>query len=321
MNTPKQVLLTVFAVSTILLTSCNLPTSAPTPTEETNPVATFVAQTAAVVMTQAARNATQPPPAAPTTAVAPSDVPTNAPAPPTATKTPIPCNRASFVSDVTYADGTKVPADTAFTKTWRLKNTGSCPWTSGYVLIFDHGDAMNAPASVPVTAGTVAPGATVDISVNLKSPVAPGTYQGFFKLRSSDNIVFGINADAQGPFWVKIVVPTPTPTPTTPPPAAGDLRIIEIFMSTQFEVVIRVGTTPTGSLSGNFQYTVYADGSQVAQGSCPVPAGSSACWTGYKVSGSQSIQAVIDSNNSIAESNEGNNSLTVTCNKATLICN
>lgn len=116
---------------------------------------------------------------------------------------------------------------------------------------------------------------------------------------------------------------TPTPTATTPPPVTGDLRIIEIFMSAppNYEVVIRVGTNPTGSLSGNFQYTVYADGSQVAQGSCPVPTGSNACWTGYKVTFSKSIQAVIDSNNAITESNEGNNAMTVTCTTTTLTCN
>jgi len=117
--------------------------------------------------------------------------------------------------------------------------------------------------------------------------------------------------------------PTATPTATTPPPVTGDLHIIEIFMSASpnYEVVIRVGTNPTGSLNGNFQYTIYANTSQVAKGSCPVPTGNNACWTGYKVSGSKSIQAVIDSNNAITESNEGNNAMTVTCNTATSTCN
>ena len=114
--------------------------------------------------------------------------------------------------------------------------------------------------------------------------------------------------------------PPPTATPTTPR-AAGDLYIIEIFMSTQFEVIARVGTAPTGSLSGNFPYTVYSNGSQVAQGSCEVPSGSSACWTGYKVTGVESIQVVVDSSNIIVESNEGNNALTVKCDKFGFICN
>jgi uncharacterized protein YgiM (DUF1202 family) len=113
---------------------------------------------------------------------------------------------------------------------------------------------------------------------------------------------------------------TPTPTPTTPP-AAGDMYIIELFLSTQFEVVARVGTLPIGSLSGNHQYTVYSNGSQVAQGTCTVPSGSIACWSGYKVTGVETIQFVIDSNNAIAETNEGNNTMTNTCDKFTLICN
>ncbi|GAB4422845.1 MAG: hypothetical protein Kow002_12350 [Anaerolineales bacterium] len=114
--------------------------------------------------------------------------------------------------------------------------------------------------------------------------------------------------------------PPPTSTPTTPA-AAGDLRIIEIFMSTGFEVIARVGTTPAGSLSGNFQYKVYSGGSKVAQGTCPVPTGSNACWTGYIVTGVENIRVEIDSNNAIPETNEGNNSDTVTCDKFGFVCN
>lgn len=123
------------------------------------------------------------------------------------------------------------------------------------------------------------------------------------------------------------MIPPPTPTPTstiTPSPTpepTGDLAIVEIFMSTQFEIVIRVNTNPIGSLNGNFQYTLYADGAQSTQGSCSIPEGNNACYTGHTVVGSQSIQAVIDSNNNILETNEGNNSLTSTCDKAAFTCN
>lgn len=93
-------------------------------------------------------------------------------------------------------------------------------------------------------------------------------------------------------------------------------------MPQNFEVVIRVGTNPVGSLSGNYQYIVYSNNILKAQGSCTVPSGSNVCWSGYKVGGvPESIQVVIDSNNSITESNEGNNSKTVNCVRATLICN
>ena len=33
----------------------------------------------------------------------------------------------SFVEDVTIGEGESVPPDTAFTKTWRIQNTGGCP--------------------------------------------------------------------------------------------------------------------------------------------------------------------------------------------------
>ena len=113
---------------------------------------------------------------------------------------------------------------------------------------------------------------------------------------------------------------TPTATPTTPS-ATGDLSIVDIFMSASFKVVIRVKTSPAGSLSGNYQYTVYANGAQVEQGSCTVPVDESACNASHIVSGVETIQVVIDSSNSIAETNESNNTDTVSCDKFGFTCN
>jgi hypothetical protein len=110
------------------------------------------------------------------------------------------------VSDVNFPDGTIVLPGTAFTKKWVLKNTGSCTWTSSYKLIFDHGDQMSAPDWVKLTSGTVLPGETVEAGVDLVAPSASGTYQGEFKLRSSDGSTFGIGASGDGTFYVQIVV-------------------------------------------------------------------------------------------------------------------
>lgn len=154
--------------------------------------------------------------AAPPTAAPPTEVPPTAEVSPTptvtltatatSTQTPIPtlCDAAQFVADVTIPDDTEILVNGDFTKTWRLRNVGTCTWTSGYQLIFDHGDRMSAPDSVGLTSGTVPPGATVDVSVNLKAPSELGTYQGFFLLRSPSNVVFGIGPSASSPFWVKI---------------------------------------------------------------------------------------------------------------------
>ena len=116
------------------------------------------------------------------------------------------CNRAQLVSDVSIPDGSTVAAGSTFTKTWRLKNIGTCTWTTGYVLIFDHGERMDAPGTTPLTTGSVPPNGTVDVSVTLRAPATPGTYQADFRLRSHDNVVFGIGANGQDTFWVKIVV-------------------------------------------------------------------------------------------------------------------
>jgi hypothetical protein len=130
---------------------------------------------------------------------------------PTVTQTPVPCNWVQFITDVTIADNWETTPNDHFIKTWRLKNIGSCTWTSGYALVFDHGDQMNAPAAQQLTPGTVPPGGTIDVSVELLSPAATGTYQGYFKLRASDSSVFGIGPAANGAFWVKIKVVAPLP--------------------------------------------------------------------------------------------------------------
>jgi hypothetical protein len=151
---------------------------------------------------------TELPPAVPTTAAPPTEVPATATASPTATVTPtsIPCDRAAFVSDVTVPDGTDYAPGATLTKTWRLRNNGSCTWTSGYALVFDHGDSMGAPATQQLTTGTVAPGQTIDISVTLTAPASEGTYRGYFKLRNPSGVVFGIGANADVAFWVEIEV-------------------------------------------------------------------------------------------------------------------
>jgi hypothetical protein len=153
----------------------------------------------------------QPPTQAPPTAIPPtveiSVTPTLTPtstATPTQTPIPTPCDAAQYVSDVTYPDDSDVTVNAEFVKTWRLRNVGTCTWTSGYQVVFDHGDRMSAPDSVMLTSGTVPPGSTMDVSVTLKAPADAGTYQGFFKLRNPSGVLFGVGADGNTAFWVKI---------------------------------------------------------------------------------------------------------------------
>ena len=126
-------------------------------------------------------------------------------------------DRAAFISDVTIPDSTYVEGGMPFTKTWRLRNMGTCVWAGTYALVFDHGHAMGGPSIIPL-AGTVAPGQTVDVAVNLTAPASPGTYQGFWKLRNTNETSSEESVSGDLIFWVTIVVPgVGEPTPTDNP--------------------------------------------------------------------------------------------------------
>jgi hypothetical protein len=67
------------------------------------------------------------------------------------------CDQAQFVADVTIPDGTSLAPGATFLKTWRLKNIGTCTWTTSYSAVFSSGDQMGAPAVINLPA-SVAPG-------------------------------------------------------------------------------------------------------------------------------------------------------------------
>jgi hypothetical protein len=156
----------------------------------------------------------------------------------TATPEPSECNRAEFVTDVNYPDGSSIYVGTIFDKTWRLRNVGTCTWTPGYTIVFTSGYRMGAPYAVSISNTNVAPGRTVDITLPFTAPGTPGSYSGSFYLRAKSGEVFGVGDDGTTPFWVRIYsvsyyytyTPTPSvtpkhhhhhwPTPTTAPTAA-----------------------------------------------------------------------------------------------------
>ena len=125
-----------------------------------------------------------------------------------------PCNWAQFMADVTIPDGTGLAPGATFTKTWRLENIGSCTWSTSYSAVFTSGDQLSAPAVIFLPT-SVAPGATVDISVNLVAPSTPGHYRGNWKLRDGSGNIFGVGASANSIFWVDIYVGGSYSTGTT----------------------------------------------------------------------------------------------------------
>jgi hypothetical protein len=197
----RRLLIPTILILALMLSACNLPGGG-TPTPDFVQIAqTSAAQTVEASLTQA--GPTSPPPPSPTLPATPIPTaiipPTSAPS-----ATVSNCDIAAFVSETVPDDSVFAP-NTAFTKTWRLKNTGTCAWTTSYALVFDSGDAMGAPPAVNLT-GTVNPGQSVDLAVNLTSPGADGTYRGNYKLRNAAGVLFGLGASGGGPFWVQIEV-------------------------------------------------------------------------------------------------------------------
>ncbi len=144
--------------------------------------------------------------------------PTLTPSPTTTPDTT--CNRADFVGDVTIPDNAILQLNQPFTKTWRIKNSGTCTWTTGYKLIRVGGDAMGGPDSVPLPIN-VAPGQTVDLSVAMTAPSKAAHYEGRWQLQTADGKTFGVGDKASGDIWVRIRVigpafSTATSTPSEP---------------------------------------------------------------------------------------------------------
>lgn len=200
-------------ISVLLVTTiaCAMPTTNTSQIPVT--AQTRAVETVAALITQAAGQTAAPAqltPAPTDTAVIPTLLPTSTPLPtptvvilPTATATTI-CDQASFVQDVTVPDGTTFPAGSSFTKTWRIRNIGSCTWTTDYAVVFESGNSMNGPASQNITSA-VAPGQTVDLSLNLRAPGAPGAYRSNYKLRNAAGVLFGVGGKS-GRFYADIQV-------------------------------------------------------------------------------------------------------------------
>jgi hypothetical protein len=200
--------LVLCALFVFVLASCNLPSNAPE-TEEPNAIFTQAALTVQAQLTQVTPSGsfstpTLPPPQPTNTSVA---LPTIPPASPTSLASPTPlCDQAQFVRDVTIPDGTIFAPGTAFTKTWRLRNTGTCTWT-GYALVFDNGDAMNGTS--PSAIVTVGPGQEVDLSVNMVAPSTDGSYRGYWRIRNPSGVYLPIlNGYQNRSFFVDIKVAT-----------------------------------------------------------------------------------------------------------------
>ena len=203
MSKPVRII-SLLLILMVLITACNLPTSAPA-TEEPNAIFTAAALTVQAQLNQATPFSTPTiPPPQPTNTAA--SLPTLAPLPsntPAVSPTAA-CDSALFVKDVTIPDGSQIEPGASFKKTWRLKNVGICQW-SGYSLVFDSGEAMGG---VPDAIGIVGSGQEVDVSVTFTVPATlSGTVRSYWRLRNTSGVLLPVqNGFENKSFFVEIKV-------------------------------------------------------------------------------------------------------------------
>lgn len=99
------------------------------------------------------------------------------------------CPSMSFVCDVTVGEGEAIPPNTAFIKSWKIRNSGNEDWPFGCCLRFLMGERMGAPDSVNVQ--PTPPGMCIEVTVNMISPSIPGIYQGQWRMHTSSGVPFG----------------------------------------------------------------------------------------------------------------------------------
>jgi hypothetical protein len=235
-----SVLIIGLVFSTMIFNACNLPNAASaTETAASNPVLTAAAETAIAQLTIDALASPAP---TNTTFQIPTAKPSNTPEP---TEEEIPCDRALFITDVTVEDGSEFIPGEDFEKVWRMKNTGSCTWTSSYSLVFDSGDALGGASTVSFP-GSVAPNSQVDISIDLTAPNSPGSYKGTWQLRNAQGVIF-----TSGGLWVDIVVTDNTPEAYT---SKASLFIEQTYLAELDE-----GISTGNSADSDFQFDLLAD--------------------------------------------------------------
>jgi len=143
----------------------------------------------------------------------PTPGPTSAPVP-----TPACTNGLTLVKSLTK-EGDMKPGQ-AFTKGWQVQNSGTCPWTTSYRVVWASGDKMGGePVAV---ARQVNAGETYDVQVSLVAPLKAGDYEGVWQMEYAPGKGFGERLKVN----IHVLdVPTAVPPPTNTPVPGVMLKV------------------------------------------------------------------------------------------------
>jgi hypothetical protein len=99
------------------------------------------------------------------------------------------CDSLDFVADVNVPDDTNMSPGQDFLKTWRVKNTGSCPWGAGYKLVYADYENDLSGQFQPLTQ-VVQPGQEVELSVQFTAPDDVGVYLSAWQMSNPRGVTF-----------------------------------------------------------------------------------------------------------------------------------
>ncbi len=196
MKKQQITILTVALAFSLMLSACNLPGAAGTPTLD--PVAQQATIDAAVTQAMGTAEAdltstaaalptstfTATPTEQPTatqvptaTAVPPTATRTYVPPAPTRTLTPTPAAYACKLVSTSPAAGTKININTDFDANWKVQNIGTKVWEVGYLdLKYVSGQKMQTVADIFDINTFVDKGGELTLIVDMKAPASAGKY-------------------------------------------------------------------------------------------------------------------------------------------------
>lgn len=181
----------------LLLAACGGQATPAEPTPDVAAVRTSAASTVVsqFTLTAAVFTPTISAPATESPVVEDATATTEAVAQETSASTPatsIPCDLLNYdpvTVDVNVPDNTVMAPGQEFIKTWRVKNTGSCPWGAGYVLAYAGYDDDMDGQFIALTE-VVQAGQEVEVSVQFKAPAQAGIYVSAWSMRNAAGVFF-----------------------------------------------------------------------------------------------------------------------------------
>jgi hypothetical protein len=148
----------------------------------------------------------------------PTEAPTHTPMLPTATSlpdapaatlappTPSCTNELLMVKHLSVGNNTILQPGAMMGKIWRIQNTGTCTWTTGYKLVWVEGSHLSATSSVDLPV-EVPPGGAIDLRVTITAPQTFGQAADQWQLQAPDGTLFG---------EIRVVIYVPDPSKKPP---------------------------------------------------------------------------------------------------------